>query len=457
MIDIREHGGTFGGKGGKQKFVRVSSGLTPPTPIEQNEIWLKTDKTVGKIFFDEDLPVLNTNDVYVDIAGKETVIKIGLIEKGNKYVDFPISQTPTKPRILETDLLDIYASYSIVKILDGSELKLLDAYYWNGTDWKMFSSSNSVMFIGLFGNSKAEIASFNTLTDTKISQTSNSVNLGTSFAVNEDAREIYYRQNYVDGGSGFAVFDYDLNFLRTIGAGVIDERSYPYFVKEGLIFYANYSDLRLVVYNIQTNQKVREIADSYYSQTSEIWDVDPTTKRVAFLGKPPATSSWQGFIYDYETGQKLQTVPSSNVVLIPNTTDCFVGQGAQNKIRKFTNNGTFVFDINTLGSTGYEFSLSNDYKDIFVQIWNSGIGGCDLKRVDISGGTNVTFTVNLKDYVSNNDYDSMIEDDLGNLLGLVNRTMYKHDALTGSLISQIPNSIWSTTVDYQLQGQFKKG
>lgn len=54
-IDIRDHGGTFGG-GNKEGLIKIHTGLTPPASPRQYDLWVREDFTPSRILFQPTLP-----------------------------------------------------------------------------------------------------------------------------------------------------------------------------------------------------------------------------------------------------------------------------------------------------------------------------------------------------------------------------------------------------------------
>lgn len=155
MIDIREHGGMYGGgSGGKIEFPKVTWSLTEPASPKTNDLWIKKDISPGSVLFDDVKPALNAGQAFFRVVDKEQVPKASKIKKGpftaNVTPQTPTAVTPSKIPYVKTDYMDIHGRLGQVYYSDNEEK--LDAFLWDGAKWIRIGSST----VSLFATSPAE-------------------------------------------------------------------------------------------------------------------------------------------------------------------------------------------------------------------------------------------------------------------------------------------------------------
>lgn len=156
-IDIHEHGGIFGGSGslrGKQS-IKIFAQLTEPDPINVGDIWAKTDRTIGDVFFrDLDPSEARENDITVKIGNTTRLIvnikdSMSFIGKTESEVTFESSNF-NKLNLPSSDHLEIWKNpymkmmvlIGALKIRNVDKWSYIKSYYWSGTEWKLFSYSD---------------------------------------------------------------------------------------------------------------------------------------------------------------------------------------------------------------------------------------------------------------------------------------------------------------------------
>jgi hypothetical protein len=155
MIDIREHGGMYGGGGaGKIEFVKVTWSLTEPLNPKVNDLWIKKAVAPQSVLFDDVKPTLSAGDAFIRVIDKEQVPKASEVKKGlnktNVTPEAPTAVTPSKVPYVQTDFMDIHGRLGQVYYSSSDEK--LDAFLWDGVKWVRISS-NSVSLITSFGES----------------------------------------------------------------------------------------------------------------------------------------------------------------------------------------------------------------------------------------------------------------------------------------------------------------
>lgn len=164
MIDIREHGGIYGGSmdlKGKQA-IKVFTQMEEPVPLNVGDIWIQTNKDVDNVIF-RDIDPMNSSegDAVVKIGNKPKIqvnARDGLdyigIESDIIIIDYfdlkPIqTHSPDYIKLWESKFMSIWTTVGAVKIWDynGNKWEYLQAYYWNGTEW--FSISFNDYLIGI--------------------------------------------------------------------------------------------------------------------------------------------------------------------------------------------------------------------------------------------------------------------------------------------------------------------
>jgi hypothetical protein len=447
LIDIREHGGVFGGGGGGvERFVNVTASLTPPANPNLYDIWIKTNEQINDIYFEEIQPALSSGQAFIMLGGKKTVRKVGNYQKANKHITIPTDSVPQSQNLIfESKFLDLYATLMLAKFHNGNDVVLLEAYYWDGTSWKMFSNADALLFFMLTKASNMSVASLNVINNQMIAKTADKNLINALFALDKRQRMIYTQQPYVDGKQGFAKYDYQLNFLGVVGAGVgkIHESSKPYFADNGILFYIDYNTGNLIVYDTNADAIIRTIAPSGYTNVIEIFDIDPFTNRVAFNSRPPGVSDDRTYLYDYSTGTMLTWLSGyRRVKLIPNSQEGYVFDTVSGFIKKFRNN-LFSDIVYSLAGVNGGFYVSRDGQYFYHQAYSSTVGGYQFRKTDVQTGQNTIFLSNeLKNILGSSSayYGTLVEDAIGDIFGVYSYDIYKHSATDGSLILKIPRT-----------------
>lgn len=176
LIDIREHGGVFGGGGGGvERFVNVTAGLTPPPNPQLYDIWIEKDMTIGDVYFEEASSITDPNDISVIIRNKQ-IVPATTVKKGNKTINQPAVDTTGLKKIFDSKYLGIYADYRLVKSIVSGSSEYLKAYYYDGTQWVKFSDAYTIMddhilFLNVrnvSGTTWTELVLFDLSTNTKV-------------------------------------------------------------------------------------------------------------------------------------------------------------------------------------------------------------------------------------------------------------------------------------------------
>lgn len=154
MIDIRDHGGSFGGGGAAAKFVKITSGLIAPTPTEVHEIWIKTDVKLKKLAVVKAVPSLTVNGDTCFKAIASEIVANGPANKGLLSIELDTPAVPSdKIKVLETTYFDYYSRMEVVYVNVGGTIKTASAYYWNGAEWVQFSFADSSIILTTYNNS----------------------------------------------------------------------------------------------------------------------------------------------------------------------------------------------------------------------------------------------------------------------------------------------------------------
>jgi hypothetical protein len=164
MIDIRDHGGKFGG--GKtvtnlKQAIKVFMQPSEPTEtLNKGDIWVKTSANVNKIHFREFLsppPLAQEGDVWIklyDIKLKFIISKSFQIfsNKTEINVDYTKEtiigdETTNKFKVFENDVFQVYSSFGTARMYINGEWKYQDAYFYDGSTWKLLSKVDTDLFI----------------------------------------------------------------------------------------------------------------------------------------------------------------------------------------------------------------------------------------------------------------------------------------------------------------------
>lgn len=138
-MDIELLHGYGGGDGNNVKFVKVTSSATAPISPTIYDIWIKdSSAALNQLYFYQNQPILNTNDVLIGVANNQSLFKINL-DKGSNHTELPINTTGVGQKYLQTTYFDAYGYYTIVKKNVAGTITIMPAYYWNGSSWIQFS------------------------------------------------------------------------------------------------------------------------------------------------------------------------------------------------------------------------------------------------------------------------------------------------------------------------------
>jgi hypothetical protein len=138
MIDIREHGGIFGGRGDDGKYPNITVSLTPPSNPQKYDIWIK-DTSYNKInflFYTE--PTGDDGDIKITKSNLKPNLKGTIDTKGKKITHTYVPNT-IQPKIFDTKYFELFADLSTVYKKEGTNERTLAAYYFDGTSWVQFS------------------------------------------------------------------------------------------------------------------------------------------------------------------------------------------------------------------------------------------------------------------------------------------------------------------------------
>lgn len=155
MIDIREHGGIFGGgvslKG--KKLINFYIQETEPTPKSIGDVWVKTSKILDDVFVN-DLPPINplNGQVWQSIDRLDYAFKMEEVEsfigdgKSEIYLALHtgefLENIPTDKRLLwENKFLKLYGNLVSISQYNAtmSFWQSLDGYVYDGSNWNQYS------------------------------------------------------------------------------------------------------------------------------------------------------------------------------------------------------------------------------------------------------------------------------------------------------------------------------
>lgn len=267
LIDIREHGGVFGGRSATVKFVKVTYSLTEPANPEENEIWIKHEGNVNKLYFQETQPSLVDDDLFIKVIAKEQIAKATQIKQGNKIL--PV--TPETPsinanKIAETDYFDVYGYLGLVRYYKNGNIDILDAFQRINGTWKAISAKNSFIIQTLTNDGIKKLT-----LDGEILVQSNAVNNASIYV---SANPILNELAVIDPPNKIKILDLDtLELKRTISFGAslycLDYTPDGYFV----------------------------VADMPGS-SNRIYFLDPNGNTVAYTNFSNGTVSYWNAVYD---------------------------------------------------------------------------------------------------------------------------------------------------------------
>lgn len=164
MIDIRDHGGSFGGCKGLsnlKQLIKVYMQTTQPTgTFNKGDVWIKTSATVNKLHIREFLSPPSApveGDIWLklyDIKMKFLLTKNFQIfsNKTEINVDYTKEiiigdETANKFKVMENDLLQVYSSFGTMRMYTGGKWNYQDAYFYDGSTWKLLSKVDTDLYI----------------------------------------------------------------------------------------------------------------------------------------------------------------------------------------------------------------------------------------------------------------------------------------------------------------------
>lgn len=227
--DLRAHGGVYrGGSGGGEdvKFVRYTTSLNEPQNPSLNDLWIKTDATLGTVYIN-DIELLNPNigDTLIKFGGREDLFKPEYYKSKSDYFGFR-AKTSDSPLLLDSDIVHVHGVVGSVKTWNGEFYDYHDTYRWNGTEWYAFSYNlGGVIVIGSEPPSATAkgVASYDDNLDLMVKTDDAPITryLGTPHTSCVDPiRKLYCTQT---GIGRFSIFNYNtMEFLKEVQIRISD-------------------------------------------------------------------------------------------------------------------------------------------------------------------------------------------------------------------------------------------
>lgn len=164
MLDIRDHGGSFGGGKGLSNLKTLISvyvqSIQPSGTINKGDVWIKTSNPISKVHIREFLSSPanpQENDLWIkiyDVKLKFLMSKNFQVfsDKMELNVDYTTEkligdETVNKFNVLGNDALQIYASLGTARLYIGGKWVYQDAYFYDGTTWKILTKAETDIFL----------------------------------------------------------------------------------------------------------------------------------------------------------------------------------------------------------------------------------------------------------------------------------------------------------------------
>lgn len=415
MIDIKEHGGLFGGTLNKNKILKTTISLTQPTNPVVNEIWLKTD-TVNNVVFYNTLPTnINENDIMIPKSSAELVKKKDIRMGSIQLILDEFNKTIPTDKIMAFDstYYSIYLRVGQVLKKVGNQFNVIEAYWYNGTDWIRFSvdfqyilaqrvSSNTYYLLDWINGTMHK-------TETITGATSNMFQ-----KIDYDLRKIMFADIT---NKKFYIYDYEMNLIETLSFTSLSGAFLLAFDYEKRLLWTG-AGTYVYLYDFNGNLLASNSTLGYFSLTS--------------------------LLYDKET----------NTIFVSGNGNGSAGQ------TQALNASTLVLKAILAGSGGYNMNIGycNNKKSIFITVWSSSSSTATVRIYNkTTYEQEQSFSI-----ICNGSYNpwGAYIDDLTNTLvyssGSNGVITYKYDILTATLLwksSGFGNSTFTAERNGDLAGK----
>jgi hypothetical protein len=264
MIDIREHGGMFGGGKGV-KMTKVTASLSEPIEAKEFEVWVKTDVPIGNIFFDviTSETLTTPGEIYIGVSNKQ-FLPFKDIKVGNKQVNVNKEQS-SFPVIAEGDLFRVHGTFLNAFIVESNGKKVLDAFYRLNGQWIQFSFGSD-LFIAKIRTATSNVYDVQTIDATDLTVLFEKKNASSSshpylYSIIRYDQE---RGGWVSYGSPNSIYDFgmDLEIVQTIARTNANSINANFIEKGGKYYNVNSESTVFTVYDGLSNAVIKNVAIS---------------------------------------------------------------------------------------------------------------------------------------------------------------------------------------------------